>query len=134
MRRSLIATAALVPILVAACAPQPEAVGKTLYMDHCTACHGPSGRGDGPLAGDLDRAAPDLTLISQRNGGSFPMARVMSVIDGYSRARDGNVTMPEFGIDLQAGPLVLYDSGDGRRTPTPSKLVALAEYLRTIQR
>ena len=62
------------------------------------------------------------------------MARVMSVIDGYSRARDGNVTMPEFGIDLQAGPLVLYDSGDGRRTPTPSKLVALAEYLRTIQR
>ena len=134
MRRSLIATAALVPILVAACAPQPEAVGKTLYMYHCTACHGQSGRGDGPLAGDLDRAVPDLTLISQRNGGSFPMARVMSVIDGYSRARDGNVTMPEFGIDLQAGPLVLYDSGDGRRTPTPSKLVALAEYLRTIQR
>jgi mono/diheme cytochrome c family protein len=119
MRRPLIALAALLPVVIAACAPQPESVGKTLYMDHCTACHGPSGRGDGPLAGDLDRPVPDLTLIAQRNGGSFPMARVMSVIDGYSRTRDGNVTMPEFGIDLQAGPLVLYDSGDGRRTPTP---------------
>lgn len=117
-----------------ACAPQPEAVGRNLYADYCVACHGEGGRGDGPLAGDLDRAVPDLTLIEARNGGTFPTAEVMSVIDGYTRIREGNATMPEFGADLQAGPLIPYDSGDGRLTPTPARLVALAEYLKTIQR
>ena len=134
MRRPVIAIADLAPIALLACAPQHEEVGQKLYMDYCTSCHGLSARGDGPISGDLDRPVPDLTTIAQRNGGSFPTARIMSVIDGYSRARDGNITMPEFGIELQAGPLVLYDSGDGRATPTPSKLVALAEYLRSIQR
>ncbi len=134
MRLAPATIAALLPIVLLACAPQPEAVGKTLYLDYCTACHGPAGRGDGPAAAGLDRPVPDLTLIAQRNGGTFPTARVMSVIDGYTRVREGNVTMPEFGADLQAGPLVMYDSGDGRPVPTPSKLVALAEYLGSIQR
>jgi hypothetical protein len=58
----------------------------------------------------------------------------MSTIDGYTRSRAGNTVMPEFGIDLQAGPLVYIDTGDGTKTPTPSRLVALAEYLRSIQR
>lgn len=134
MKTRLAILAAALPAALIACAPQPEAVGKTLYLDYCTACHGPAGQGDGPLAGDLDRPVPDLTLIAQRNGGSFPTARVISVIDGYTRAREDNLTMPEFGIELQAGPLVLFDTGDGRPTPTPSKLVALSEYLESIQR
>jgi mono/diheme cytochrome c family protein len=119
---------------LSACAPKPEAVGRDLYADYCTSCHGVSGRGDGPLAGSVGRAVPDLTLIAARNDGTFPTASVLSTIDGYTRVRAGNVTMPEFGIELQAGPLVMYDSGDGIATPTPSRLVALAEYLRAIQR
>lgn len=134
MKTRLTLLTAALPALVVACAPQPETVGKSLYQSYCTACHGPSGQGDGPLAADLDRPVPDLTLIAERNGGTFPTARVMSVIDGYTRVREGNVTMPEFGADLQAGPLVLYDSGDGKPSPTPSKLIALAEYLESIQR
>ncbi len=121
-------------VSLGACAPAPEAVGKRLYDDHCTACHGQSARGDGPVADQLGRAVPDLTLISARNGGAFPMAEVISTIDGYTRRRAGNTVMPEFGIDLQAGPLVPLDTGDGIETPTPSRLVALAEYLRSIQR
>ena len=124
----------LAALVAVACAPQPEKMGRTLYSDHCVACHGDTGRGDGPLAADLDTPPPDLTQIAARNGGTFPAAQVMSDIDGYTRVREGRVTMPEFGIDLQAGDLVLYDSGDGRQTPTPARLVALAEYLRTIQR
>jgi hypothetical protein len=31
------------------------------------------------------------------------------------------------------GDLVPYDGGDGIPTPTPVRLVALAEYLRTLQ-
>lgn len=120
--------------LAVACAPAPEAVGRKLFDTHCTACHGRDAGGDGPLAEGLDRPVPDLTAIAARNGGDFPTARVMSVIDGYSRVRAGNIAMPEFGIELQEGPLVRYDAGDGVMTPTPSRLVALAEYLRSIQR
>mgnify|MGYP001828122462 CR=1 FL=1 len=121
-------------LVAVACAPQPEKMGRALYSEHCAACHGDTGRGDGPLAADLDTPPPDLTGIAVRNSGTFPAAQVMSEIDGYTRVREGRITMPEFGIDLQSGDLVLYDTGDGRQTPTPARLVALAEYLRTIQR
>ena len=129
---ALTATATLA--LAVACAPMPKTVGKSLYQNNCTACHGTGARGDGPLADSLRTPPPDLTLISRRNGGTFPMADVMSQIDGYTRSRHGDTAMPEFGIDLQDGPLVLLDTGDGIETPTPSRLVALAEYLRSIQR
>lgn len=129
---TLIVPAAL--LVLFACAPESESVGRNLYMDYCTGCHGRDGSGGGPLAEGLDIAPADLTRISERNGGVYPTAKVMSVIDGYTRAGAGNIVMPEFGVELQAGPLVMYDSGDGLPTPTPAKLVALADYLRTIQR
>ncbi|MBT8476853.1 MAG: cytochrome c [Alphaproteobacteria bacterium] len=127
------AASLLLLLLVSACMPAPERVGKALYVDHCIACHGKDARGDGPLSSNLDRNVPDLTLIAARNGGEFPLAEVISTIDGYTRSRAGNTVMPEFGIDLQSGPLVYLETGDGIRTPTPSRLVALAEYLRSIQ-
>ena len=130
----IIVTLALVFGLIA-CAPAPEVVGRGIYNDNCTSCHGKTARGDGPLANQLDRPVPDLTMISERNEGVFPMAKVLSTIDGYTRRlREGDLVMPEFGIDLQAGPLVNFDSGDGIATPTPSRLIAVAEYLRSIQR
>ena len=40
--------------------------------------------------------------------------------------------MPIFG-DLAEGALVPFDAGDGKETPTPVALIALANYLETIQ-
>jgi putative copper export protein/mono/diheme cytochrome c family protein len=37
------------------------AVGKTLFAQHCAACHGEEGRGDGPAAQGLDPPPSDLT-------------------------------------------------------------------------
>ena len=34
--------------------------GEALYMDHCTACHGPDGAGDGPAAAALDPPPADM--------------------------------------------------------------------------
>ena len=34
--------------------------GKELYQKHCTACHGPEGRGDGPLAAKLNPRPSNL--------------------------------------------------------------------------
>jgi mono/diheme cytochrome c family protein len=37
------------------------AKGKELYGKLCAACHGPYGRGDGPVSGDLAMRPPDMT-------------------------------------------------------------------------
>ncbi|MFN6951697.1 MAG: c-type cytochrome [Albidovulum sp.] len=131
---SRIVAALSVLVTLAACAPERQVSGRALYEEYCLVCHGASGRGDGPAAAGLVRPPADLTRIAERNGGSFPMIRVMSVIDGYSRRGDRASIMPELGAALQEGPLVLYDAGDGRAVPTPANLLALGEYLQRIQR
>lgn len=120
-------------VALAACAPEKQVSGRALYLDYCASCHGPGGKGDGPAAEGLGKAPADLTGIAARNGGVFPMARVMSTIDGYTRRSDRTSVMPELGVALQEGPLVLVDTGDGIMTPTPVNLVALADYLATLQ-
>lgn len=122
--------------LAAACtgtAPGKNVSGAALYDEFCVACHGASGRGDGPSAAGLSRKPADLTRISARHGGTFPMAYVLSTIDGYTRAEDGNLTMPEFGVMMEDQPRVMVDTGDGILTPTPRPMVELAEYLRSLQ-
>lgn len=127
----------LIPIAAAcvlvACAPERQVSGRALYQDYCLSCHGAGGRGDGPAAEGLGKAPADLTTISARNGGTFPMVQVMSAIDGYSRRGDRSSVMPELGVALQEGPLVRVDTGDGIATPTPANLVALANYLKGLQ-
>jgi len=134
MNRSLLA---LVPAAAAAalvaCADERTTEGRALYLEHCAACHGPAGRGDGPRAASLPGGAPDLSAIAARAGGSFPEARVMSVIDGYTRRDQHGGQMPEFGA-LLAGRTILWQPPDGQAVPTPERLVALAEYLASIQR
>lgn len=102
------------------------------YQQFCAACHGATGKGDGDAAPALDTPPADLTQISARNGGRFPRDVVMSKIYGYTRTDQHGATMPGFGPLLE-GKTVLYDSGDGKQTPTPWRLVAIAEYLETIQ-
>ncbi len=41
--------------------PQAIARGKVLYRQHCQACHGNEGRGDGPVAAGLSHPPADLT-------------------------------------------------------------------------
>lgn len=106
--------------------------GKALFMENCAVCHGENAKGNGPMARSMKKAPKDLTLIKVRHGNAFPRAKMMSVIDGYARSDMAGPGMPEFGALLE-GDLVPYDSGDGKPTPTPRKLVALAEYLESIQ-
>jgi mono/diheme cytochrome c family protein len=121
---------ALLPL--AACVEPEEPSGAEDFATFCAACHGASGRGDGPSASGLARKPADLTRLSARNGGVFPGTKVMAKIWGYTGGREGGSPMPEFGPLLQ-GELVPYDGGDGIATPTPVRLVQIAEYLKAIQ-
>lgn len=123
-------------LAVLACTPVPPPVsrGQALYSDYCAGCHGAEGRGDGPSAAGLTHRPADLTRIATRRGGVFPLARVMSVIDGYTRRNDHGSVMPEMGAVIAASPEVRVDTGDGVPVPVPGNLLALADYLRSIQR
>jgi mono/diheme cytochrome c family protein len=101
------------------------------FAAYCSACHGAGGTGDGEMAGDLAKQPADLTLLAKRNKGVFPTTKVMAQIWGYAGMK-GKGVMPNFG-PLMEGDIVPYDGGDGIETPTPVRLVALAEYLKTLQ-
>ena len=116
MKRALF----LLPLLAACADPADE--GRALFAEHCAACHGAAAKGG---------AGPDLTGLAAANGGAFPAVRVMSQIDGFSRA-GAHSDMPQFG-ELLGGRMVLWQGPDGVATPTPAALVALADYLAGLQ-
>ncbi|MBV2358574.1 cytochrome c [Thalassococcus sp. CAU 1522] len=136
MANRFVIVAALAGLAGLAACVEPEmpgpSDGRALFVENCAVCHGETGKGDGPMARAMARAPRDLTLIRVRNGDSFPRARVLSTIDGYARSDLSGPGMPEFG-DLLRGDLVPLDTGDGVMTPTPRKLVALLEYIESIQ-
>lgn len=121
----------LLPLTLAACMQEDQPTGAEDFASYCAACHGSSGKGNGPGAAGLDKRPADLTRLSARNGGDFPGTEVMAKIWGYT-GRDSGSAMPQFGPLLQ-GDLVPYDGGDGIATPTPVRLVQLAEYVRLLQ-
>jgi len=59
-------------------------VGRDLFAFYCASCHGRDGRGQGPVAASLKTAPPDLTVLADRGGGTFPRARVKDIIGGAS--------------------------------------------------
>lgn len=129
-------TLLLLPLTLAGCVEKATPTGAEDFATYCAACHGAGGTGDGPAAAGLGRKPADLTGLAERNGGVFPGTKVMAKIWGYTGVtpgnRDGATPMPEFGPLLQ-GELVPYDGGDGIATPTPERLVQLAEVLRLLQ-
>ena len=79
--------------------------GADIYRAHCASCHGLQGKGDGPVAAALTTKMPDLSTISQRSGGVFPVARVRKVISGdeviLGHGTTGNA---DLGANLPSGP------------------------------
>src|SRR5262245_65564733 len=69
--------------------------GEYLYRVFCASCHGARGTGDGAVAELLRLPPANLTLISAKNGGAFPRARVYAAIDGRQKVNGhGPAQMP----------------------------------------
>ena len=73
--------------------------GKDVYGDHCAVCHGMDGRGNGPAVAALKASPGDLTLISRRNGGRFPVIRLQRMLSGEGDeiVAHGSREMPMWG-------------------------------------
>jgi mono/diheme cytochrome c family protein len=126
------ALAALCAVTLAACQQETEVSPRAAFMEDCAGCHGPAGKGSAALGLALDPPAPDLTTLAARNGGVFPRDYVMSTIDGFARGAHFSPAMPEFGAgDL--GDTVIVENPDGTGTPVPARLLALADYVESLQ-
>lgn len=106
--------------------------GRTLFAEDCAACHGPEAKGNGPLAAELETQPADLTKIASRRNGVWPMLEIMSIVDGYSKRTNPRDDMPII-VGLTEGPMVDFDSGNGITQQVPARLVAVVEYLESIQ-
>jgi mono/diheme cytochrome c family protein len=106
----------------------PSAVdGKAMFDTYCTSCHGREAKGDGPAAAALKKPPADLTHISARNNGTFPVEKIRRFIDGRENvAGHGSREMPVWG-GLFIG--VDRDSDMGK-----IRIANLTEYLRSIQK
>ena len=73
--------------------------GADIFRHYCATCHGADGRGHGPTSVALKHEVPDLTRISQRNGGVFPAERVKATIEGKDSgpSAHGSREMPIWG-------------------------------------
>jgi len=101
--------------------------GPDLFRAHCAACHGPDGKGNGPVGAALKTKPADLTVLAKNNGGKFPTQRVQKFISGDdpSLPSHGSREMPIWGPIFHQ---VEEDQDFGN-----VRLQNLIKYLETIQ-
>jgi mono/diheme cytochrome c family protein len=106
----------------------PPLDGEKLFFQYCTACHGPKATGGGPMAAALKAKVPDLTRISKRNHGLFPLDEVQKIIIGEKRSglSHGTPGMPLW------GPIFSQDISD--RDYGKLRAYNVAKYLEGLQK
>lgn len=111
--------------------PAQISQGADMYAIYCISCHGQAARGQGVLADDLSVRPADLTGLAARNDGVFPYAATMARIHGYPGQFH---EMPQFGPLLEGPHVAWQDPATGEVMETPRALLALAQYLASVQR
>lgn len=104
--------------------------GRQYFLRYCSACHGLTGHGDGPVAQALRTPPADLTRIAQRHGGHFPVAEIAAYIDGRTVVpAHGSREMPIWGERF--GEMV--GGGSLGEEVVRGNLLVLIGYLQSIQ-
>ena len=114
---------------------QDPAIGQEEYRMHCAACHGLDGRGDGPIGQILKTPAPNLAMITERNGGKFPVEKIYAIIEGSSViAAHGTRDMPLWGERYRQAPKpVTPDQASMSDGFAQQRILSLVYYLGTMQ-
>ena len=101
--------------------------GADLFKQHCAQCHGADGRGDGEAVEFKNIDIPDLTTITKRNEGNFPLADIVRTIDGRAELeRHGGGFMPAW------GEVFSFDEDRGDAL-AHARILNLVLYLNSIQ-
>jgi mono/diheme cytochrome c family protein len=103
-------------------------VGRDLFEFYCSSCHGRDGKGGGHAASALKVPPPDLTILAQRNHGTFPTDKVAAFIKGEGRLSSpahGSWEMPVWGP--------IFKGLDNRDAVNAARIENLVKYIASIQ-
>ena len=115
--------------------PTSPVSGAQMFKEYCAVCHGPGGKGDGPVANALKVPPPDLTTLAQRHDGKFPDDYVSNVLkNGVKNPAHGSGEMPVWGpiFDTMNRWKTLCPGMD--ETPVTLRIANLTNYLKSIQK
>ena len=108
--------------------------GEHDFRLYCSNCHGEGGKGDGPKTFGLSGPAPDLTRLSERNGGVFPRERLQAVIDGREVLKNhGDREMPVWGVWFKMEAEEDLGGAEGDEGTVQRRITALIDFLETLQ-
>ena len=130
VRHVVIAALALLPLQAPA---QSVEEGRALFARHCATCHGVEAGGGGPMAGVLTIAPPDLTRLSARHEGEFPLLRVIRRIDGRDPLVSHGSPMPVYGDFFEGVFDVPVKTPAGQPILTSRPVLDLVSYLQSLQ-
>jgi len=99
--------------------------GKEMFMHYCAACHGPSGKGDGPASAAFKKAPRDLTKLTHDNGGKYPSMHVTATLSVEECCVHGSKVMPVW------GPLL--SSVSSNEAEKQLRISNLVKYIETLQ-
>jgi mono/diheme cytochrome c family protein len=101
--------------------------GVEMFKTYCAACHGISGKGDGPAAPALKVPPADLTVLARNNGGKYPELKVSSVIRGQATLpAHGSREMPVWGT-------LFRSMSQGHEGEVQQRVANLTKYVETLQ-
>jgi mono/diheme cytochrome c family protein len=111
-------------VLGATSARADPGTGELLYLRYCAACHGESGRGDGPAGAALCPKPSDLTRLDSDVGD------LMRHIDGRRTIRaHGTAAMPVWGMVFEQSLI----TEPRRRRTALQQVEMLADYVRRLR-
>jgi len=126
-----------VGLVHAAAAAQDTDAGKLLFQSSCASCHGIDGKGKGSLRDQLKVPPSDLTVLSKKNGGVFPVGAMYEVIDGRTAiAAHGTREMPVWGTytsRLLPPSDIMIDPSYDPEAAVRARILAIIDYLNRIQ-
>jgi mono/diheme cytochrome c family protein len=105
------------------------------YRKFCAQCHGPEGKGDGPVASQLKTPPGDLTLLSKNNNGKFPYKHVFDSISGRNLIKThGTREMPIYAL-VFANPPQHGGGGSVRKSQyqVDLEIKRITDYIKSIQ-
>lgn len=118
---------------IAACTRSevPSISGAEVYANYCSACHGVTGEGDGPVAAVMQVNVPNLRTLAARSNGTFPTDAVTAYVDGRNLpVSHGDRQMPIWGNVF--GWNETSDDAEADRIAR-ERIAAVVEYLKQIQ-
>lgn len=133
MRHLSLALATAVSCLASPLIAQDADAGAALYTRYCATCHGVTAQGDGPMSPSLVIQPPDLTGLSARNNGVFPVVRVVMRIDGREPLVSHGSPMPVYGPYFEGVANTAMKLPSGQPMLVAEPIADLVGYLQSVQ-